>query len=1271
MKPSYDEFRKACPEADERLLSEHLARLSDRYFKSFSRKALFRHLEGLSSLSPGHPVELKVEERRDGTVDCTVLGFDYPHEFSMITGILAGMGFSILSGDVFTYRRAEAGPSKKAYRKRLEGRPVEQDPLRRRRIIDHFSGSLETSLSLKAWTSETRERMETVAGLHEAGDPESVEEAKRRVGEWVVKRLARFHGDAPPPLYPVQIEIDDRGGSLNRLKVVSEDTPAFLYALSNALALQDIFIEHVRIRTIRGRIEDLIDLVDAEGRAINNPEAIDRIKLSILLTKQFVYFLGKAPDPFAALNRFEQMLKDLLRLPDQVEWLRLLTDPGTMQDLARLLGASDFLWEDFIRLQYETLIPMLSPQVKGRRFSEPRETLGTRLAGALDGASSLDMQRELLNRFKDREIFLIDLDHILAPDLDFHSLSERLTHLAESVVRKAAGLVCEDLVGRFGTPRTVAGLPARVAVLGMGKLGGAALGYASDIELLFVYSDNGRTDGEKSIENAEFFDKLVRETAGLIQAKREGIFYVDLRLRPHGQSGPLACSLENFCRYYGHEGQAHSYERLALVCMRAVGGDSALGAQLERIRDEILYALKPIDLGELRDLRARQFMEKTRGAYSNAKFSPGGLVDLEYGVQILQVLKGGEFPRLRTPRIHEALRALTEAGVFSGQEGPELIRAYDFLRNLINGMRMLRGSARDLFLPPVESDEFAHLARRMGYQRGGSLDPAQQLQIDFEACTAAVRVFIEKHFGPDSLPGAGSGSVVDLILSDHLAGPVYQKILEQAGFKHKERAYVNVKNLAGSGSRRSTFARLAVLAWDILKTGPDPDMALNNWERFIRSLASPEFHFRTLLSQPMRMEIILRVFSTSQFMADTLVRNPGFLDWVIMPEILHGSRRRRDILEELEGAKKGCGSHGEWLNKLRRLRRREILRIGIRDICLGVSTRDIMQELSILAEVMTEAVLGRVWERLGEEGKTGKGKKNPARTFCIMALGKLGGEELNYSSDIDLLGICGADPGSGGPDHPLGHEDKGLCTLAMEQVRSGLSDHSEEGYAYRVDLRLRPFGSGGDLVSAIPGLFHYYQNAASLWEIQAALKMRPVAGNLRLGYAFLEKLRPVLLRRRERRPVAASIEKMRQKALRSASASLAGGVDVKNGLGGIRDVEFLVQGLQLIHASERPGLLEGNTLRAIDRLGETEILPQSVTRQLKSDYLFLRKIEHYLQILEDRQIHALPKDPEDLTALAKRMLGSDTDSGRLMEDLNACFGRVRKTYEAYLLAGEG
>jgi glutamate-ammonia-ligase adenylyltransferase len=282
-----------------------------------------------------------------------------------------------------------------------------------------------------------------------------------------------------------------------------------------------------------------------------------------------------------------------------------------------------------------------------------------------------------------------------------------------------------------------------------------------------------------------------------------------------------------------------------------------------------------------------------------------------------------------------------------------------------------------------------------------------------------------------------------------------------------------------------------------------------------------------------------------------------------------------------------------------------------------------------------------------------------------MALGKLGGGELNYSSDIDLLGLYLDEEGPA-PASRMG-ACKEIYTRVMESVRSDLSTHTEEGYAYRVDLRLRPFGASGDLVPSVRGLLNYYSQKASLWEIQAALKMRPVAGNLALGYGFLEQLRPVLVKRRKKDSVARSIETMRSTAMKAVSREMSGGTDVKSGFGGIRDVEFLVQGLQIIHAPDSPMLLEGNTLAALDALSQWGIVPGPAAEQLKEDYIFLRRIEHFLQILEDQQIHALPADRAELDALSKKMMGVGADGALFLEGLKARLQRVHEMYETYLL----
>lgn len=346
---------------------------------------------------------------------------------------------------------------------------------------------------------------------------------------------------------------------------------------------------------------------------------------------------------------------------------------------------------------------------------------------------------------------------------------------------------------------------------------------------------------------------------------------------------------------------------------------------------------------------------------------------------------------------------------------------------------------------------------------------------------------------------AGHGNIADLVLSDEAPEALRKLVLEPVGFTDRERAYVNLRKLAGEGKRQSTYAWLAVLALDMLRDAADADMARNNWERFVAKLPNPEEHYRLLLSQPRRLEILLSFFAGSQFLADTLVRHPEFLDWVTDPQILQSARTLETMSADLKAFMQSASDRGAWLNAVRRFRRREILRIGARDFCLNAPLEEITSDLSVLAETIIQALLDREWKLLMERRGI-CGQADPSDRFCVIALGKLGGHELNYSSDIDLLGIY----------EPADAVDSQLHGRVLGRLRDALAAYTEEGYAYRVDFRLRPHGSAGPLAQPVSSLSEYYRASAHLWEIQALLKARPVAGNRDVGKRFLDDMTGVL-----------------------------------------------------------------------------------------------------------------------------------------------------------------
>ena len=1319
MKPPRELLVRQLEGVDESFIDAHLGRLGDDYYTEFALPEVVAHIRAISRLSGDRPVAVLVTpvpteepaagdpstpappgsmqlpaatpataaapatrprapaaaETDAGALVCTILTADHPGAFSLITGLLGVCGLAIDAGSAYTYGSVTVRPGaaraagegtpatargaarRGGLRRRGPPRPLRQGPAPRRMLVDRFRGRRVTAdasvLSAEAWRQQLEQRLLLVAADLERGDPEA---ARRRVSELVAETI-RSHWPESPTLYPVRIDVANHtsaagSGAVTRMRIVSQDTPLFLYSFSAALALREVSIQRVRIRTIDGRVEDTVDVVDPAGAPITNPTLLNQIKLSVLLTKQFAYYVGMAPDPYAALLRFEQLTQQILGLPEEGRLLDLLAHPRIMGELALLLGTSDYLWEDFIRQQFETLLPMLEVE-RHHSFSDAA-TVGERLQQAVAAAPSASQKVAALNAFKDREAFLIDLEHVLDRDSSVPQLADRLTRLAECVVAAALELASAALRPQFGSARTLGGIDARLAVLGLGKLGGGALGYASDIELMFVYGDQGTTTGPQQISNGEYYDRLVQETVNRISAKRAGIFEVDLRLRPYGAAGPRAVSLESFAKYYGPGGEALAYERLALIRLRAVAGDRELGARLERLRDEFVYRAGAIPLDEVHEMRRRQVAEYDAGTRLNAKFSPGTLVDVEYAVQMLQVRYGETRAALRTSSVHRALAELAQAGILAQLEAEQIHAAYDFYRALINGLRILRGSARDLYLPEPGALEYGHLARRMRYRGDAALSPAQRLHLELETRQAAVRRFIDTHLGHGSLGSGSITGVADLVLSltdSDRVDPSSARIFLRLGFAEPERAVANIVRLARRAPDPMEFARLAVLAGDELARQSDPDRALNNWERYVASLHDPGHHFQTLLRQPTRVELLARIFATSQFLADALVRSPELFDWVTEPNRLRRRRRLQDVVREL-------GDSPTWLPRLRTLRRREILRIAIRDYCLQAPVTDVMGELSIVAEAFIAAAVEELAKDQPAVGERG----------CILAFGKLGAEELNYSSDLDLVAL---------------YDDRGLTaeqsaalapgvTALARSLGAALSADSDEMAAYRVDWRLRPYGSSGELAHSFSVLAAYYAGPANDWEVQALLRMRPVGGNRAVGYALLDQARAAF-GRLGRDPASrgarafATIQRLRAAAVAGqAQRRLHQGRDVKSGAGGIRDIEFLVQGLQLQHLMQHPQLVCGNTVAAIEGLQRVGVLSAGSAAHLRDDYLFLRRLEHFLQVFEDRQVHVLPSSAAALGALARRMLGQGATVDQFNELVAAVTSRVRATYLHYV-----
>jgi glutamate-ammonia-ligase adenylyltransferase len=420
----------------------------------------------------------------------------------------------------------------------------------------------------------------------------------------------------------------------------------------------------------------------------------------------------------------------------------------------------------------------------------------------------------------------------------------------------------------------------------------------------------------------------------------------------------------------------------------------------------------------------------------------------------------------------------------------------------------------------------------------------------------------------------------------------------------------------------------------LLPRCPDPDMALNNLERFLANPAACEQWPVVLESRARTLETLLQLLSTSQFFSDLLIMNPDFLDMLRVP--LRSSPSRAELLAQLQGDIDAAFEDSSVLRAFRRFRQRQMLRIGTNDIIRDRPLEEITRDISRVADTALEVALAAALRHLsGRFGEPYTSSGQPARCV-VLAFGKLGGKELNYSSDIDLMFLYDEEGATRGKRVNGLSNDDFFARVVGEVVRL-LSAHTDRGQAYRVDLRLRPEGNRGPLARSLASTLAYYDTLGRTWERQALIKVRPVAGNMRLGEDFLKAIEPFVYRKylsvAEINEIKAQKRRIEQKTGRAGESD----TDVKTGHGGIRDVEFTIQFLQLLNGGDLPEVRQRNTLKAMQALERVGCLTDQEYRVLDDAYRFLRKLEHRLQIMFDLQTHALPQGQEELRKLALRM----------------------------------
>ncbi|MEX2285791.1 MAG: glutamine synthetase adenylyltransferase, partial [Planctomycetaceae bacterium] len=445
-----------------------------------------------------------------------------------------------------------------------------------------------------------------------------------------------------------------------------------------------------------------------------------------------------------------------------------------------------------------------------------------------------------------------------------------------------------------------------------------------------------------------------------------------------------------------------------------------------------------------------------------------------------------------------------------------------------------------------------------------------------------------------------------------------ERMLTSVGFADWTAAHRRLRDICDTDAARTALAKCLPTLLAALSETATPDGSLINFERYVQSVSDRIALFRYLATNPRAVEILVKLFVGSQFLTEILLRNPNYLEQLTKHKRLAEFKSRQQFFEEAHEAVAGLKETSEKLDALRRFQRWELLRIGACDSFRLFDLKSVTVQLALLADSLVQCCLSLVSDDL----------KLPTDKFAVIAFGKLGGEELNYSSDIDLVFLADADATK-------------YWTLGQRLIRA-LMDSTGEGFLYRVDMRLRPWGRSGSLVNSVDAHINYLKQHGQNWERQALLKARVIAGNADIGLKFLKRAQPLIF--------STPIDMIRQ-SIREMKGRIEAELErqgrkwgqVKSGEGSIRDVEFVVQGMQLAYGGEFPDVRSFNTLDGLVRLAEFGFLQADEFRELSTGYVFLRTIEHSLQLMHHKQIHALPDDPRELAYLARRLDFPDSE----------------------------
>jgi glutamate-ammonia-ligase adenylyltransferase len=811
----------------------------------------------------------------------------------------------------------------------------------------------------------------------------------------------------------------------------------------------------------------------------------------------------------------------------------------------------------------------------------------------------------------------------LAGLADLSETMEELSDFADACIEQTVSTLYSWHTAERGVPASKQGAPQRLVVVGMGKLGGRELNFSSDVDLIFAYPEPGCTGGDRPLTNEEFFSRLCRRIIHVLGATSdEGmVFRVDMRLRPDGESGPIVMSFDNMVDYY--QSQGREWERYAWIKARVVAGDRTAGkALLERLRPFVYR--RYFDYGafeSLREMKEKISREVQRkGMEKNIKLGPGGIREIEFFGQIFQLIRGGVFPPLQEPRIREVLKILAAENEIYRGVCRELDEAYVFLRRTEH--RLQEASDQQTHELPGDPNRRIRLASAMGFCGWSSFSDAigrhmNRVHMHFSELLEAKESegFPESdNSWTDIWMGTAdeerSGRILSALGYDD-PGTVL-RILDQL---RQDRA---TRVLSPDGRRR--LDRLIPMILRETAISDQPAQTLSRILELVKTVQRRTNYLALLGEKPEALKHLVKLADASPWIISFSTRHPVVLDELLNDRKLYAPPKRQALQEELR-TRLAMIPEQELEYKIEEMcvfKQVNTLRVAAADVIGELPLMKVSDRLSDIAETIVGEVFQLAWrdlaDRHGEPVCILDGSAID-RGFAVIAYGKLGGLELGYDSDLDMVFLHAAAGGRtlGGSQSI---ENAYFFARLGQRIVHILTTHTAAGFLYETDMRLRPSGGSGPLVSHLGGFTSYQMEEAWTWEHQALVRARPICGNAILTESFKRVRREILSKPRHPEKLRSEVGSMRERLRRQLLGS-APGFDLRQGDGGMVDIEFIVQYLVLLHSRRHIELTEWtDNVRQIHMLAKTGVIRDEIAHLLKEAYLTYRFALHRLSLQE-------------------------------------------------------